>query len=597
MAAGLGALALIVIGIPLVAVIAAWTVAMRRIERHGFIVILWRWLSGAAWHGNPVTDAGFLRPGKSALTRTGHATRFHHRPRLHRALIRSGGTVAVVLGLYGLIVARPVTVLAAGSAAAALLAYGGWRAWRGWRRRAHRRTWLDPLHVAVAPLVGVPLPNKSSSWLQVEQDRSKAVLALPPGFTGTDGERDKLARAVAAKLGLEAPEVRWSIAGPEPTLTLIRSEPPPQKVSLADIRPAIVKAGPDELVLGLGKKAAPVKVSLHSDSPHVGASMGSGAGKSTLARVIAAQVLYRGGIVLIIDTKVISHMWARGLPNTAYADTPAAIHNALIWLGAELERRNRVALAAADVEGDVRANVGPRLLVIAEELNMTMNRLRAYWTDVKEPSDPPRSPAVTALEDVAFAGRQVRINLLMIGQMLSAKATGSGEARENIGVRLLARYTERNWKMLVPEHVMPPASGVPGRVQVIASGTVRETQIAYATGTQARELAMAGTVTPCPAGMPGAQGPAVTGTPRPALGDSTAGQPCFPVTDGPMPVAPPGGMITLAEAVKAGILPMSLAAARAARHRDKSFPQPAGMRGIAHVYSPEALAAYRQERS
>src|ERR1039457_6495267 len=97
---------------------------------------------------------------------------------------------------------------------------------------------------------------------------------------------------------------------------------------------------------------------------------------------------YHGSLLMILDFKLISHMWARGLPNVAYAGLPAEIHTALMWLQAEILRRNQVALRAADIEGVVQANVGPRILVIAEELNATQNRLGAYWKTVREKGRP-----------------------------------------------------------------------------------------------------------------------------------------------------------------------------------------------------------------
>ena len=172
----------------------------------------------------------------------------------------------------------------------------------------------------------------------------------------------------------------------------------------------------------------------------------------------------------------------------------------------------------------------------------------------------------------------------MIGQMLSARASGSGEARENIGIRILSRYTKRNWEMLAPEHAMPLASDINGRVQVVASGKVRQTQVASVTLAEARALALDGIVTPLPAGMPGA-------TQVPAF--APAGQ----VTAAPDSPQRGTHLITLTEAVRAGILPMSLAAARTARHRDKSFPLPAGLHGVAHAYRASDLASYARSRT
>jgi hypothetical protein len=237
------------------------------------------------------------------------------------------------------------------------------------------------------------------------------------------------------------------------------------------------------------------------DSPHFGLSIAAGGGKSQLARLAAAQVLHNGGIVLILDVKRLSHTWARDLPNVRYARDVTEIHDALLWLNYEINRRTKVADVGVDVEGEVHANVGPRLLVIAEEMNEGMARLRRFWAEVRTKIQPRKSPAIEALEAALFMGRQVRINMFAVAQMMTALAAGSGAARENMGIRILGRYTRNAWRMLVPEFDMPPRSMKPGRVQVVTS-KIQECQVAYLSGTEARELAVSGTVTPFPMYMP-----------------------------------------------------------------------------------------------
>jgi hypothetical protein len=305
-------------------------------------------------------------------------------------------------------------------------------------------------------------------------------------------------------------------------------------------------------------------------------------------------MLYRGAIGLVLDVKWISHQWADGLPNVSIIRRPAEIHAALMWLGAEVARRNEVALAGTDMDGNVHATVGPRLIVIAEEMNATATALRAYWREVREKSDPARSPALEALGSASFMGRQVLTNLVYIGQRLSARATGDGDARENIGVIAFARYSASNWKMLAGDHPMPPKNLTPGRLQVV-SGVVRECQGVLMTAAEARELATSGTVSLLPSGMPGArhataETAAVAAIDSgPGLRDATA-----PAAPGPMPVS---GYVTLRETVDAGILGgLKLAGARTARHRDPSFPRALGRDGVAELYNPEALAAWAGSR-
>ena len=476
-----------------------------------FLGVLWRWHTGVS--------------GSDRMSRQ------------QRAAWRNGGTLLAVALAAAAMASPRVTAQVMVAAAATAAGFGMWRLWRPIRQRRHwvrpvlqlpvtvaekvlppvqrwqhYRKWMRPAHLGACDVAQIPRGRRPGSWLEVARDRSWAKAQLPPGWPADDRDKQRLVAILTAKLGMEA-DSAWRLAGPKPMLELTASQPPPVRVALADVRAAVESARADESVWGLGRKSAVVKTSLSSDSPHYGLSMGSGAGKSVTARALGAQVLYHGGIVLILDYKMISHQWAQGLPNVVIARRPAEIHAALCWLGGdptrgitgELERRNEVALAGADMEGNVRAMVGPRLLVICEELNATVSRLRAYWRQTRDSDDPVRSPALDALDAASFMGRQVKVNILYIGQRLSVKASGGdGDARENVGVIGFGRYSASNWKMLAPDFPMPQKSLAPGRIQVVSS-KVRETQAVFMTAAEARELATAGTVAVCPAGMPGAK--------------------------------------------------------------------------------------------
>jgi hypothetical protein len=578
-------LAVAVILALLLAVVAGWT-CFHLIRRHGIGPLLWRWFSGHALDGQHRTNATWTQPASKTLHPTGHAVPWHHRPRLHRAAIRTGTTILAAMAAAGLVAAPAVTLTALAIAAAAAVALALWKTVRAALAFRFRYRWVRPLHRALTPALGVPPAS-----LQVTPDRSRVVVALPEGFTGGERDTEEITRAVTAKLAIEAPDAHWALHGKNPQVTFTRSEPPPGRVGFDDIRAAVEAAPAHEVVVGTGKKNALVTVSVDSDSPHMGLSMGSGAGKSTVAKNIAAQMAHHGALLMILDFKLISHQWARGLPNVAYAGLPAEIHAALMWLQDEISRRNQVALRGADIEGVVQANVGPRILVVAEELNATQNRLGAYWKTIREKGDPARSPATEALDEVMFIGRQVNVNVLQIGQRLSAKASGSGDARENLGVKILCDPSAATWKMLCPEHVMPPAAGHLGRVQVVTASAVRETQAAYLTGRQARDFATAGTVAIPRPDMPFTAGLGPV-TEREQIAETGLDRGF--VTGNPVPVtAGPSAAVTLAEAVDAQLIRMSLAALRQARHRDESFPAVAGMRGAAHLYDIDDLCAWQ----
>ena len=325
-----------------------------------------------------------------------------------------------------------MAVLAAVAAVAATA--GGWWLWRKQRHLVHQWRYVRPVRTALIPVLDGAPPR-----LAIEPDRSRIVVALPGEFAGTDTQKQLITHIVTARLGIEAPDADLQLEGRKLQAVFTRSEPPPAKVRPRDIRAAIDAAAEHEVILGLGKKREVIKVSLDTETPHIGLCMGTGDGKSTAAMNFAVQILYHGGLVVFLDYKLMSHMWARGLPNVAYAGTPAEIHELLLWLAndderdSELTRRKQVALASADIRGNVTADLGPRILIVAEELNATQKRLKAYWRRLggKGPS-----PAAEALDEILFTGRQLRIHALDIAQRLSAKASGSdgsADSRENLG--------------------------------------------------------------------------------------------------------------------------------------------------------------------
>jgi hypothetical protein len=207
---------------------------------------------------------------------------------------------------------------------------------------------------------------------------------------------------------------------------------------------------------------------------------------------------------------------------------------------------------------------GPRHLLICEELNATIGQLTNYWAAEREKSDPKKSPAVAALADLLFMGRSAKVNVLAIAQMLTARAIGGPEARENFGIRCLARYTSNAWKMLVPEAGMPRASRTLGRWQVVIGGVATEVQVAYLTTSQARALASPG------AGLDGALSSVVTGD---------------------------GDMLTLRAAVDAGVLPWSYDAAKQRLHRRVGkVPEKRGKQGKADLYHAEDLKQWAESK-
>lgn len=599
-------------------------VADRRVRRA--IRLAWLFGTGEPLDSRPRTDAGWGRPATKALTPTGHAPRWYHLRREVRAAVRLGLVVGGVGVGYGLVFAYAATVLALESATAAAVASSSAlgvlaaltvQSGRAWVRPAHvglgvvggvaYRAALDwshtrrrvrPLHLALGDLIGVPRAVRPKSWIDLPRDYAtrpgaKFTVRLPQGFALTaEVTRQAIADAACAVLGLEAVSHKWHLAGNRPRVVFTVQIPPPSKVGLADVRELLGTLAETALLVGLGRGREPVVWELDADSPHACLSMGSGGGKSATARGLVAQHLARGGICLILDVKRLSHSWAKGLPSVRICRDIAEIHDALIWLQGELDRRNEAADEGADLEGNTdHVDIGPRILVVAEELNATAARLIKHWAKNKTKDDPKISPAVEALGDALFMGRAVKVNVIAIAQMLTARVVGGGEARENLGCRILARFTLNNWRVLVPEvWPAPRSSRHRGRMQVCVSGDVRETQGVFMTPAEARELATSGEVAEFPAFVMPA-GAEVRG------GDGASATPMRGVTPGP---------IGLREAVASGVVPIAegstaartLEAVRKARQEDSEFPEAAesGGPGREALYDPETLERWARNR-
>jgi hypothetical protein len=581
-------------------------------KRAGVHVMTWRWLSGHAMDGRHRTNATWARKSTRVLHVTGHALFWHHWPRRRRAAIRGGLTYAAPALALAVLLAPVATgaVFAAGFlAAAAMLAWLICRRLAQFRHHpvhkrlaalaAHQSRYVRPLRGAVTPTLGAP-PTR----LEVAPDYSRVVLGLPSAFTGAGKDRDEVVRAVTSKLPIEAPEAMWELQGRKPQVTFLRSQPPPARVSFAEILPEIRKAKPHEIITGIGHKGSIVRLSVDQETPHLGISMGTGAGKSTMARLWAAQMLHHGALLIVLDYKLISHMWARGLPNVAYAGTPQEIHDMCEWLVDEAQRRNNVALHSADIRGNVLGDVGPRLWIMAEELNATQNRLAALWRSIREKGDPKRSPASEALDEINFIGRQVRMNQCQIGQRLSVKATsgagGGADARENLGALAFHDPKESTWKMLVgDDHPRPAPSGHLGR-HILVTSTVQAFQVAYMTEEEAREFSVAGKVAiprsdmPCIGGL-APKMPVADVADRPAI-ERTPSDLGFVADTGGSPTRP-AGSATLRELVMAGVIPRTVTAAQRNSTRDPGHPPPLSLKaGNAHLYDIAEISAYETSK-
>ncbi|MGY3340995.1 hypothetical protein ACVW0K_007188 [Streptomyces filamentosus] len=556
-----------------------------------------RFFAGEDLDGIRRTDATFLRPGRRVIAKNLDAPvrRSSYRAGWHRLTVRTAALAAAAGSAYAYLThpAGVTQTLTYGAPAALLATAAGGVAYRvkGRERRELLEEWVEPLHQALADPLGVSEHTDPASYLHVpvdfSDDDAEIRIDLPLHLKFN---RDQVAELVMQKLALQNASFSWRLAGRDPHLIVKKKDRPPASLGLDDhgVRDLLASVPESAPLIGLGAGKKKVSVDLDHESPHVLISAGTGGGKSTILRTIACQFLHNGAQAHILDFKRISHTWARGIPGVHYCRDIADIHDALIALGAEGHRRIRLAEELGD---DVLASdpglVGPRNVILLEEINATMAQLRRYWEKIRTSDDPKTSPAIDALAEILFMGRQVRLHVLLVAQSATARALGGPEMRENFSTRILVRYTMNAWKMLVPEVTpAPKPTRHPGRVQVVLGGTARETQVLNLSEAEARAWAMAG--------VPGQHQP-LTLHKTPALAAAPGGPVADEAPEAGVPVAGEEELIGLRVAQRE-LEGVSLAGLRWARINDPEFPDVAGRDGQEYLYRRGDLHRWARNR-
>lgn len=481
----------------------------------------------------------------------------------------SHGTGFGTFAAAGVLCAGTVTAVTVGTARAAC-------------ELAHYLCWIRPLHLAVHQPLGWDPDKRCGSYITVPRDRAASekgvVVGFPPGFDLKDKSRETVSNIVRRKLDLGDVVETWVPAGRHSYVQYRPRDPMPETCYYKDpaTKALVAAAKRHAPVVGVRRGGKPVTVDLDSESPHVLISAGSGGGKSELVKALVAQLLAGGAKVMVIDFKRHSHRWLNDMPGVHYARDIGDIHHLLLAVAREGEKRNK---ACDGIGIDDPLPYFPRLILVCEEMTVTMSKLRRWWRANREPGDPIPSPAVEALEDIACMGRQVRIHIIAVAQMATAKSIGGSEIRENFAYRVMGRYTKKAWEMLVPECDFTPANRKPGRMQVCLGGEATETHALLMSDEDARKLALGGATAP--------------------QRDSTpVGQGEYPVAATAGPVAPPPqvDLVSLREAVETGLLVLTLANLRSYRARDPRFPAPVVREGGTDRYDRTQLAYWARNR-
>lgn len=561
-----------------------------------------RFVSGQPLDGIRRSNSTFLSPGTRVVGQPhrDRPSRWMALPGWKRAAWRMGVAVPTVSTPIGLWFAPVATIAADAALTAGGITWGTLATRKAVRMWKHNREWLRPLHTVLAPVLEISRHAQPDTYIDVpigfqQNEDAQITVQIPTHFEGDQTSRARVLDIIKTRLALQDVDVSWRLSGPEPTLTIRHAPKPPERITWEEALPLMANASESAPLIGVGQRGRLIAIDLDSESPHILLSMSTGAGKSVFARGMAAQILARGGEVVICDIKRVSHRWARGLEGVTYARDPEEIHDVLIRVAAE--GHNRFGLIDQDKDEEVARL--PRVLLIIEEMNATIGKLTRLWAAMRDKEDPKQSPAIEALGDVLFMGRQARIHVLAIGQLMTARALGGPEMRECFSTRVLARYTVNAWKMLVPEvWPAPKSSRHPGRVQLVYAGEAHATQVIYGTEDQAREFVLANRT-------------AVT-TSHSTV-DQGTGHVTVPGFTGPAPAAlrlvkggaedrDPNAPIGLRTACRSGLVSLSdtpektLTILRAARARDPEFPLPVRQEGQEKLYLPDELVRWARNR-
>jgi hypothetical protein len=175
--------------------------------------------------------------------------------------------------------------------------------------------------------------------------------------------------------------------------------------------------------------------------------------------------LHQGAHALVLDHTRFAHLWAKDLPTVTHRGNVAGIHDALVGLGSELERR--IAL-----DGDLYG--APRLMVVIDRAD-TLQHLARYWETFRQEDDLKRSPAIAALEAVLHEGRAARIHVIYDGPATIGGRLIPG-VREQFSTVILARVSAGTWQWLAPI-VDPARRAARSRAVSMSSRTVTPTSL------------------------------------------------------------------------------------------------------------------------
>jgi hypothetical protein len=450
--------------------------AMRHPVRFLFWSLLavgaWRFVSGQHVTGHRRTNATFIHAGTKAVgagTQMVKVARWDYLPGYKRALIRLGVVLVLSLSLFDYMARREEFIRAAWVLGALVLALGGLLGYRKFQSWQHNRLHVQPLHVALKHMLGLPDTARADDYITVPKtfatnEDTPARVILPDTFNASPDTRKLVSGLVLDKLGVSSADmdVTFRTVG-RPTVVATKAARPPGVVLLDDVIEYVDGLGRSVLFLGDDKRGH-VAHDLETESPHVGFSCESGTGKSDLLCCLVAQVIRKSpdNRAVCIDPKMASLEALRGVPGVRIVNNPLGDDGVMeMWdaiAGVKEEVMDRAATLAQDPAADFSL-----LVLVIDEINLLSTLSNITWEHVKAKGSKAKAPLWGDLSIILAAGRRFRVHVILVGQDLRETALGGIGIRTMLGLRGIAGYDAQMWSRFMQTRPIPAKQSGQGR--------------------------------------------------------------------------------------------------------------------------------------
>jgi len=461
---------------------------LKQVFKDTIAVLVWRHFSGAHYHGNRVTNAGWWEHGSSTkrhdYDRGTFMDRWEHKPRGHRMLWRWGCTVAFFGLGYGVIFYRTVTLHAAMSLIVYAVVVAGFVIEKKVRLRVHNRHLVNPIVKSLAPVLRLS-PHAVRRMLcllpeNISDEGENGYLELPPEITPSAEMQTTVARIIDAHMPVDT-EMDWRFQQAPKLGVILAAQKPPDSVPWASMLAEMARCAPGEVVLGADRAKQPYKASLTDlEDPHWGFDVNTKFGKSNFLGIVTAQILHQDpeALAIILDPKRSSLIDFVGSPDTpgrpllpgvTLANNPADPE--AMWAAVQKARKildDRAELAARE-----RGRRFPCVLVIVDELNQFGDIMKDYWNDLKAadkrlPKDQRQGldglwPGWADIMAILRMGRFVNMHVLACAQDFRDDAFGGRGGRNYLGFKGMAGFNPSQWDKFMQTKPVPVMQNHPGR--------------------------------------------------------------------------------------------------------------------------------------